>query len=704
MSRLRLTLMIGLFSSLPAFAVDPSVAKPPTAKPVPHKIELHGETLTDDYFWLREKKNKEVIDYLDSENAYTAAVMKPTEDLEKKLYKEMLGRIKQTDLAVPYRDKGYWYYTRTEEGKQYNVHARRKGTMDGPEEVMLDGNELAKPHKFFSIGPTQVSDDGKLLAYATDTTGFREYFLSIKDLSTGKVLEEKLVQSLDFEWSTDNKTLFYVTEDAAKRANKLWRHTLGEPKDKDTLVYEEKDELYRLGVSKSKDDKFLFRGSRSSTTTEQWYLPADKPNGEWKIILPREERHDYTADHRDGLFYIRTNRAGTTNFKIVTCPIDKPDPANWKDFVPYNAAVFVNNISLFKDYAVIAEREKGLSHLRVIHFLTSKAYRIEQPEPVYDVFGSANPEFDTKKLRFSYTSFVTPMSVYEYDLESKDRKLLKRTEVLGGYDPAGYESDRIEATATDGTKVPISLVYKKGLKKDGKAPLLLYGYGSYGLTMPVNFNSSRLSLLDRGVVYALAHIRGGSDMGRDWYETGKMLSKKNTFTDFIACADHLVAEKYCDRNRLAIQGGSAGGLLVGATINFRPDLCKAAILQVPFVDVINTMLDETLPLTVQEFLEWGNPKNRSEYEYMKSYCPYSNLAKKDYPSILVTTSLNDSQVMYWEPTKYVAKLRTLKTDKNPLLFKCNMAGGHGGASGRYDALKEQAFITAFMLDQMGIKE
>jgi len=685
-------------------AIDPSVAKPPVARPLAHKTELHGDSLIDNYFWLREKKNPDVVAYLEAENAYTAAVMKPTEELQSKLYKEMLGRIKQTDLSVPYRDRGYWYYTRTEEGKQYPIACRKKGSMDAAEEVTLDLNVLAKGEKFLRVDEVEVSDDGNLLAYLIDTTGFREYYLSVKDLQTGKLVESRFVKAVRSEWAADSKTLFYLTEYHAKRSHKLWRHTLGEPKDKDILIYEEKDELYRLSVSRSRDRKYLFRTSHSSTTTEQWYLPADNPAGEWKPILPREERHEYTADHRDGLFYIRTNRGDATNFKVVTCPVDKPEPANWKDFIPYRPDVMVSGFNLFKNHAVVSERAAGLSQLRVVEFGSGQEHRVEMPEPVFDVFSYANPEFDSRLFRFTYTSLVTPNSVYEYDLDSRDRKLLKRTEVLGGYDPEQYQSERIHATAPDGTKVPISLVYKKGTKKDGTAPMLLYGYGSYGSTLAVGFNSNRLSLLDRGVVYAQAHIRGGSDLGRNWYETGKLLSKKNTFTDFIACADHLVKEKYCGRDRLAIEGRSAGGLLVGAVLNMRPDLCKAAVLGVPFVDVINTMLDEALPLTVQEFLEWGNPKNRTDYEYMKSYCPYTNLAKTAYPAILVTTSFNDSQVMYWEPTKYVAKLRTVKMDNNPLLFKCNMAGGHGGFSGRYDALKDQAFITAFLMDQLGVTE
>jgi len=683
------------------FGIDPKAATPPEAKRETHSYVLHGDTIADDYFWMKDKKNPEVIKYLEAENAYTAAAMKPTEPLQEALYKEFLGRIKQTDLSVPYRNRGYWYYSRTEAGKQYPIHCRKKGSMDAAEEVLLDGNEMAKGEKFLSIGGLEVSDDGNLLAFATDTTGFREYYLSVKDLRTGKILESRFVKSSSSEWAADNRTLFYTTEDAAKRSHKLWRHVIGSPKENDSLVAEEKDELYRLGLSKSRDGKYLFRSSRSMTTAEQWYLPAGEPTGQWKLIARRQPDHDYAADHRDGQFYIRTNRHRSTNFKVMTCPVSDLSLSNWKDFVEYDPKVMVNGVALFKNFAVVSEREAGNPQLRVIDFATGKRHRVEFPEPAYSAFLGANPEFDATSVHLSYSSLITPSSVYEYDLVSRERRLLKRTEVPGGYDPADYASERIFATAPDGTNVPISLVYKKGLQRDGSAPCLLYGYGSYGFPLPVSFNATHLSLLDRGVVYAQAHIRGGGDMGRQWYDDGKLLRKKNTFTDFAACADFLVAEKYCSRDRLVIQGGSAGGLLIGATINLRPDLCKAAVLMVPFVDVINTMLDETLPLTVQEFLEWGNPKQKDEYAYMKSYCPYTNLRKGAYPAILIMTSLNDSQVMFHEPTKYVARQRALNPG-NTVLFRCNMAGGHGGSSGRYDALREQAFRMAFALDQMGI--
>ncbi len=693
-----------LVGTVPCLAIDPTVAKPPVAKVVPYKTELHGDTLIDHYYWLREKKNPEVLAYLKAENEYTAAVMKPTEAFQERLYKEMLGRIKQSDVTVPAFENGFWYYTRTEEGKQYAIHCRRKGSMDSPEEIFLDGNEIAAGKKFFGLGAVHVSDDGTLVAYVADFSGFREYFVTVKDLRNGRLIEERFVQSPNIEWAADNKTLFYVTEDDAKRPHKLWQHSLGQPKEKDVLVFEEKDELFTLQLNRSRDNKYLFHTSESSTTSEQAFLPADKPTGEWKVIRPRVEGHEYTADHRDGKFYIRTNTDKATNFKVMTCPATKTDAGEWKDLLPYNSKILVNSVSMFKDFAVIGESEGGLTELRVFDFAGGANHRLIFTEPVYDVSMTDNPDFAASSFRFQYTSLVKPDSIFEYDPSKKKSRLLKETPVLGGYDATKYQSERILATASDGTKVPISLVYRKGIERDGKAPLLLYAYGSYGYTLPVDFESSRLSLLDRGVIYAQAHIRGGSDMGREWYDNGKLMHKKNTFTDFIACADHLVKEKYCSRDRLAIQGGSAGGLLIGATVALRPDVCKVGVLQVPFVDVINTMLDETLPLTTQEFLEWGNPKQKPAYEYMKSYCPYSNMTKRDYPSILVTTSLNDSQVMYWEPAKYVAKMRAMKTDKNPLLFRCNMDGGHGGYSGRYEKLKEQAFVFAYVLDQIGVKE
>ena len=675
-------------------------AKPAAAKKVPKEMSIHGDKRVDDYFWLREKTSPEVISYLNAENAYTKAIMAPTEPFQAALYKEMLGRIKQTDLSVPYRLGEFWYYSRTEEGKQYPIHCRKKGSLEGKEQVTLDINELGKGKKFTSLGAYQISDDGNLLAYSMDHSGFREYTLYIKNLATGESLTDRIAKiSGSPTWAANNKTFFYVIEDAAKRPYRLFRHILG--KEKDDLVYEEKDELYRLGAHRSRDKEYLFADSRSSTTSEARYMHSDRPQDALQVILPREEKHEYDVEHRDGLFYIRTNK-DAKNYRLVTAPVENPAPANWKEMIAHRPDVLLERIDLFTRHGVVKERATGLEHLKIYDLKTGKIEPVKFPEPIYSVMPDANREYDTNVYRFHYQSLVTPDSVFDYDMDSHTSKLLKQTEVLGGYVPTEYQSERIYATASDGTKIPISLVYKKGVKKDGTNPLLLYGYGSYGFSLPISFSPTRLSLLDRGAIYAMAHIRGGKEMGETWHDQGKMMNKRNTFTDFIAAADYLMAEKYTCKERMAIEGGSAGGLLIGAVINLRPDLCKCAVLQVPFVDVINTMLDASLPLTVQEYLEWGNPNKKDEYEYMKSYCPYTNLAAKDYPATMVRTSLNDSQVMYWEPAKYTAKMRATRTDKNVLIFRCNMDAGHGGASGRYDALKEQAFTYAFILNQLGI--
>lgn len=697
--RRRFFLLILLPITVLKAQLDPSVATPPIARKIPKIDTLHGEIRVDNYYWLREKKNPEVIAFLEAENSYTAAVMKPTEKLQEVIYNEILTRTKQTDLSVPYRLGEYWYYTRTEEGKQYPIYCRKKGTLEAPEQVVLELNDLAKGHKFLSLGLYQVSDDGNLLAYSVDTTGFRQYQLSFKNLVSGETLADSIGQVNSAVWASDNKTLFYVKEDHAKRPYRLFRHVLGNRKDE--MVYEEKDELYRVFTSRSSDKKYVFLSIGSSITSEQRYLPSDQPFGSWKTVWPREVGHEYDVDHREGLFYIRTNK-DAKNFRLVTVAADNPHPENWQDLVPHRNDVKIEGFGLFRNHAVVTERNKGLIQMRVLDFRNRRWQNIDFPEPVYTAFPANNPEFDTKLFRFSYQSFVTPSSVFEYEMETGKKRLLKQTEVLGGYEPSKYVSERIYAKASDGTMVPISVVYLKTMKRDGTNPLLLYGYGSYGASSNVTFSIPRLSLIERGVIYAIAHIRGGGDLGEQWREDGKMMKKKNTFTDFIACAEHLIKEQYTSKDRLLIQGASAGGLLIGAVVNMRPDLFKAAHLGVPFVDVINTMLDESLPLTVGEFLEWGNPKKKDEYEYMRSYSPYDNLEAKAYPHLLVTTSLNDSQVMYWEPAKYTAKLRTLKTDKNVLLLRCNMGAGHGGASGRYDAFKETAFIYAFLLNSLGM--
>ncbi len=697
-------LSIVLFLAPTLFAQLSNPAQPPVAPTRPYSFDLHGKKIEDPYFWMKDKTNPEVIKYLEAENAYREEITKNLKPFEQKLYDEILSHIQQTDLSVPVREGDYYFYARTEEGKQYPIYCRKKGNLEAPEEILIDVNELAKDQKFLSAFPIGTSDDHNLLAYMTDTTGFREYYLSIKDLRTGKLVEDKLSKITGFTWSGDGKTIFYVTEDEAKRPYRLYRHILGQPIEKDVLIYEEKDELYRLDVERTLDKKYLVYSVASATTTESSFLDANQPLGDWRLFAERQEGVEYSIDHRDGIFHIHTNADQTTNFKWMTCSVAATQPKDWKNFEEPDPMVFVEGISIFKDQAVISERESGVPQLRVYDFATKQSHRITFPETSYEVGLSSNPEFDTHTIRFTYTSMVTPGSVFDYNMTNRERSLLKQTAVPGGFDPSNYESERIEATSHDGVKVPISLVYRKGLKKDGTAPLYLYSYGSYGYSTEPGFSAARLVLLDRGVVFALAHIRGGSDLGRQWYLDGKLMKKKNTFFDFIACADHLVKEKYGARDRLAIEGGSAGGLLIGAVLNERPDLCKVAHLAVPFVDVINTMLDESLPLTVQEYLEWGNPNEKEAGHYMLEYSPYDNLARKAYPSILVTTSLNDSQVLFHEPTKYVAKLRSLKTDKNTLILRCNMDAGHGGASGRYDSLRETAAEYAFMLSELGIRE
>jgi oligopeptidase B len=676
--------------------------QPPMTEKKPKTTNIHGTTLVDDYFWLREKTDPAVMAHLQAEDAYAMSVMKPTEALQQKLYNEMLGHIKQTDTNVPYRWGNYFYYTRTEEGKQYPIYCRKKGSLDAAEAVILDQNELAKGQKFMSVGTFVPSDDGNLLAYSTDNTGYRQYTLQVKDLRTGEVFPEKIERVNGVSWATDNKTFFYVTEDAVtKRSDKFFRHVLGS--DKSDLIYDEKDELFDIGVGRSLDGAVIFIHAFSKTSNEARYLRADDPNGTLKVILPRQPEHEYDVDYRDNLFYIRTNK-GAKNFRVVTAPLNDPSEKNWKEFVAHRPEVKVDGVSLFAHHAVLSEWENGLEQLEVIDFKTNKRNRIKFPEPVYSVGLTSNRVYNTSVIRYGYNSLVTPYSVFDYDMNTGKTTLLKETEVPGGFNRANYKSERVFATASDGTKIPMSVVYRKGVKLDGSAPLLLYGYGSYGYSISPTFSSNRLSLLDRGVVFAIGHIRGGGELGEEWRQAGRMMKKMNTFTDFIACAEALIKQKYTSKDRLVIQGGSAGGLLMGAVSNMRPDLFKAVVSQVPFVDVLNTMLDASLPLTTSEYIEWGNPNEKPAFDYMKTYSPYDNVTKQNYPAMLVKVSVNDSQVPYWEGAKLVARLRTMKTDNNPLLLKVNFGAGHGGASGRYDALHETAFDYAFMLWQMGISE
>ena len=677
-----------------------SMLPPPVTEKKPKITEINGDRLVDNYFWLREKSNPAVISHLEAENAYTEATMKPTGPLQAKLYNEILSHIKQTDENVPYRWGDYFYYTRTKEGLQYPIFCRKHQTLAAPEQIILDVNELAKGQKFMSVGSFAPSDEGDLLAYSTDNTGYRQYTLQIKNLRTGELFPEKIERVDDLAWATDNKTLFYVTEDAVtKRNDKMFRHVLGT--DKYELIYEEKDELFDIGVGRSRDKAIIQLEAASKTSTESRYIPANDPKAEWKVIVPRQPDHEYDVAHRGNFFYIRTNK-GAKNFRVVSAPVSDPSEKNWKEFVAHRPAVKIEGVDMFADHAVLAEWENGLQQIEIVDFKTNKRHRVEFPEPVYSTGVGPNREFNTTVLRYGYQSLVTPFSVFDYDMNTRKATLMKQTEVPGGFDRANYKSERVFATASDGTKIPMSVVYRRNVKLDGSAPMLLYGYGSYGISIPPNFSASRLALLDRGVVYVIAHIRGGGELGEPWRDAGRMMNKINTFTDFIACAEHLTKQKYTSRDRLVIQGGSAGGMLMGAVTNMRPDLFKAVVAQVPFVDVLNTMLDASLPLTTSEYIEWGNPNEKPAYDYMKKYSPYDNVHKANYPAMLVKVSLNDSQVPYWEGSKLVAKLRDYKTDHNPLLLKVNMGAGHGGASGRYDAYHETAFDYAFMLWQMGI--
>src|SRR5882672_421768 len=664
---------------------DTNTLQPPMTEKKTKTTKIHDDTMIDDYFWLREKTNPQVIAHLDAENSYAEAMMKPTAALQDKLYKEMVGHIKETDVSVPYRWGDYFYYTRTEQGKQYQINCRKRGNLDAKEEVVLDQNELARGLKFFSVGVFVPSDDGNLLAYSTDVTGYRQYKLQIKDLRTGQLLPETFERVGNVAWATDNKTIFFTTEDAVtKRSDKFFRHVLGN--DKADLIFEEKDELFDIGAERSRDKAVILLGSESKTSTEWRYLPAGSPMAELKIISPREADHEYNVDHRGDLFYIRSNK-GAKNFRVVTTPVANPAQANWKELVAHRPEVKIDDLDLFADHLVLSEWEKGLENIEILDFRTNKTSRVSFPEPVYSASVAQNREFATPVLRYNYQSLVTPSSVFDYDMNTRKATLLKETEVPGGFDKANYKSERLFATAADGTKIPMSVVYRQGTKLDGSAPMLLYAYGSYGIPIPPGFSAGRLALLDRGVIYVIAHIRGGGELGEPWRDAGRMMKKMNTFTDFIACAEHLVKQKYTSSDRLVIQGGSAGGLLMGAVTNMRPDLFKAVVAQVPFVDVLNTMLDASLPLTTSEYIEWGNPNEKAAYDYMKQYSPYDNVHQANYPAMLVKVSLNDSQVPYWEGAKFVAKIRALKTDDARLLLKANMGAGHGGSSGRYDRLK-----------------
>jgi oligopeptidase B len=687
-------------------------ATPPIARP--HRVEtsLHGHVLIDDYAWLRDKDSPEVHAYLEAENAYADAVMARTTALQARLYDEMLSHIKQTDVSVPSEENGYWYYTSTSEGAQYPVYCRKPGTRDtydrAPEEIVLDVEELARHESFLSIGSLTISDDTHLAAYSVDTKGFRQYTLQIKDLRTGALLPERVERVGSIVWAADSRTLFYTVEDEEqKRQFQLYRHTLGTPHSADVLVLEEPDERFNLGAGRTRDGLYLVVESGSHTASQGWLIPADTPLAAPSLIAPLREEVEYYADHRFGRLYIRSNDVGR-NFRLVTAPVANSGFDHWQELISHRPDVMLEDISLFSTFAVASERHDGLEHLRLLHFAGdgpefARDEHISFPEPAYSVHLAGNRVFATDHLGYAYQSLVTPASVYEFDLATSHSTLLKQQEVPGGFDPSLYVSERLAATAPDGVQVPVSLIYRRDWRGPNSQPLHIYGYGSYGYSLPLGFSSNRLSLLDRGFVLAYAHIRGGGDLGKPWHDAGRLALKQNTFTDFIAVTEHLLAQGYGDPARVAIQGGSAGGLLMGAVVNLRPELFRAVISQVPFVDVMNTMLDASLPLTVPEYEEWGNPNEREAFETMLSYSPYDNLREQSYPAMLVKTSLYDSQVMYWEPAKYVAKLRTLNTGTHPILLHTNMTAGHGGASGRYDYLKEIAFDYAFLLQQLGVE-
>ncbi len=696
---------------------------PPTAEKQTHITEIHGLQLEDDYFWMRlsdeqkeatepDEQTAKVVDYLNRENDYTKEVMNGTEAFQENLFNEIVGRIKQDDQSVPLLDNGYYYYSRYEEGKEYAIYCRKLGSLEAEEQVMLNVNEMAEGFNYYAVGGQSVSTNNNLLAFSVDTVSRREYTLQFKDLTTGEVLADRIPGTTGgATWANDNKTVYYSKKDPITlRSSRIFKHVLGTDAGADVLVFEEADETFSCGIGKSKSEQYLMIASYSTVSNEWRYLDANTPNGEWKIIQPRERNLEYSCSHYGDHFYITTNR-DAKNFKLVRTPINATTYDNWDDVLPHRDATLLEGVDIFKDYLVVSERTEGLNQIRVKRWDDAADYYIQFPDPTYSAYVGANPDFDTKQLRYGYNSMTTPSSVFEMDMVSQATNLLKQQEVLGGsltseiaFDPANYESERVMVEARDGTKVPVSIVSRKGVKKDGNNPFLLYAYGSYGYSMDAGFSSTRLSLLDRGFVYAIAHIRGGQEMGRDWYEDGKMFNKKNTFTDFVDCGQAMVDLGYTSPQHLYAMGGSAGGLLMGAVINMAPALFNGVIAAVPFVDVINTMLDESIPLTTGEFDEWGNPKNKDSFDYMMSYSPYDNVTAQDYPHMLVTTGYWDSQVQYWEPAKWVAKLRDTKTGENLLVMDCNMETGHGGASGRFKRLRETAMEYAFFMMLEGIEE
>lgn len=678
----------------------------PKAKVIPKSLEKHKDIRIDNYFWMNERENPEVIDYLNQENTYYNSMTAHTKDFQKDLFEEMKGRIKEDDQSVPYLYNGYYYITRFEIGQDYPIYSRKKGSLSANEEILFNCNDLAKGHSFFQLGGLSVSPDNKFATFGVDTVGRRIYTIQIKNLETGEILSDKIENVTGGSvWANDNKTIFYTRQDKVTlRADKIFRHKLGTNSADDVLVFDEKDDTFNVSVSKEKSKKYIVIGSGSTLTTEYRILNSDNPDGEFTVFQPRVRGLEYSISHFGDSFYVLTNKDKATNFKLMKTPENATSKENWKDLIPHRKEVLIEDIEIFRNYLVVEERSNGLNHIRIMPWSGAGEYYLPFGSETYNAYTTTNVDFDTDVLRYSYQSLATPSSVIDFNMTTKEKEIKKEQQVLGGkFDKNNYIEERIWATATDGTKVPISIVYRKELKKDGKNPLLLYAYGSYGITMDTYFSSTRLSILDRGFVFAIAHIRGGEDLGRQWYEDGKLLKKKNTFTDFIDCSKHVIKEKYTSPEHLYAEGGSAGGLLMGAVVNMAPELYNGVIAQVPFVDVITTMLDDSIPLTTGEYDEWGNPNVKKYYDYMLSYSPYDNVTAQKYPNMYVSTGLHDSQVQYWEPAKWVAKLRTKKTGDTVLFLNTNMDAGHGGASGRFEALKELAKEYSFLLDLEKIK-
>ncbi len=681
----------------------------PSVQAKPKEMKIHDHTRVDNYYWLNERENPEVINYLKAENTYLDAIMKPVKPLEEKLFQEMKGRIKEKDESVPVKDGHYYYYAKFVEGGEYPIYCRKKGNLQAPEEVLLDGNKLGKGKAYFNIGGYEIADNEAIMAYGVDTISRRNYTVRFKDLKTGKLLKDQIknTEGGSYAWAADNKTFFYIVRDQQTLLGyQVWKHILGTDVKTDVLIYEEKDNQYYMGLYRMKSKKYIAIGcDHNGVASEYRLLEASNPTGEFKVFSPRERGHEYNIEHFQDKFYVRTNLDNALNFKLMEVKEGQTSgKSTWKETIPHRKDVYLEGIEVFKNHLVVQEKNQGLTQIRIINQTTKAEHYLNFGEPAYDANIGANPDFETNVLRYGYTSLTTPSSTFDYNMDTKTKDLKKQQTVLGGFDKNNYVSERVFVTVRDGAKVPVSIVYRKGTKLDGTSPLLQYAYGSYGSSTDATFSSTRLSLLDRGFVFAIAHIRGGQEMGREWYDNGKMFKKKNTFYDFVDCSEFLVKNNYCSPNKLFALGGSAGGLLMGAIVNLKPELYRGVVAAVPFVDVVTTMLDETIPLTTGEFDEWGNPKNKDSYEYMLSYSPYDNVEKKAYPNMLVTTGLHDSQVQYFEPAKWVAKLRTMKTDSNLLLMHVNMEAGHGGASGRFASLKETARNYAFIIDLAGINK